>query len=171
MKRDPFKRFAENITPGNFPSEWTGTGMPTPCILWTGTLFGGGYGQFNLGLKKIYAHRWFYEYTIGRVPDGLHLDHLCRVRRCVNPTHLEPVTCQENVLRSSIHKLAAKKNGLKNDGSSRRKYGLPRGVTPSGERYRAQICIHGKKRYLGSFDTPEEAAAHYAFACQERARM
>jgi hypothetical protein len=38
----------------------------------------------------------------GPIPDGLQLDHLCRVRCCVNPNHLEPVTAKENTLRSPI---------------------------------------------------------------------
>ena len=45
------------------------------------------------------AHRWSYQHHIGPVPEGLVLDHLCRVRHCVNPDHLEPVTSRENTLR------------------------------------------------------------------------
>ena len=45
------------------------------------------------------AHRVAYEALIGPIPKGLCLDHLCRVRYCVNPAHLEPVTVRENVLR------------------------------------------------------------------------
>lgn len=45
------------------------------------------------------THCIVYERLVGRVPNGLELDHLCRVRNCVNPSHLEPITHRENVLR------------------------------------------------------------------------
>lgn len=45
------------------------------------------------------AHRISYEMLIGPIPSGLQLDHLCRVRHCVNPQHLEPVTNRVNSLR------------------------------------------------------------------------
>lgn len=83
------------------------------CILWTGGLNGAGYGQFYYGKTeanptgKGYAHRWSYETFVGPIPEGLHLDHLCRTPKCVNPDHLEPVTVRENLLRgvgpSAIH--------------------------------------------------------------------
>lgn len=44
-------------------------------------------------------HRVSYEWMVGPIPKGHELDHLCRVRRCVNPHHLEPVTCSENKRR------------------------------------------------------------------------
>ena len=71
----------------------------TGCWLWQGTLDTGEYGLFFA--EKIYfgAHRWSYEWFIGPIPDGLTIDHLCRVHRCVNPDHLEPVTHRENCLR------------------------------------------------------------------------
>ena len=61
-----------------------------------------GYGRLNIGGRdgrNIYAHRFSYDLLVGPIPDGLQIDHLCRVRACVNPQHLEPVTIGENVRR------------------------------------------------------------------------
>lgn len=71
------------------------------CWRWTRALLPAGYGSFGVrGWRAGLAHRIAYELaTRTRIPDGLHLDHLCRVRRCVNPSHLEIVTRKENILR------------------------------------------------------------------------
>jgi hypothetical protein len=82
---------------------WSRIEKTDGCWLWTGPLDHGGYGTFRFERqRKLYvlmAHRIAYEQIIGPIPDGLVLDHLCRVRNCCNPHHLEPVTRGENVLR------------------------------------------------------------------------
>lgn len=70
------------------------------CWLWLGTTRNG-YGQIHVGQYHLSAHRLAYELLIGPIPDGLTLDHLCRVTRCVNPSHLEPVTDRVNILRGN----------------------------------------------------------------------
>ena len=70
------------------------------CWLWTGTKQKNGYGSFGFKGRTVRAHRWSYEFHVGQIPDGLHIDHLCRVRNCVNPEHLEPVTHAENMRRA-----------------------------------------------------------------------
>ena len=72
------------------------------CWLWEGALSGGGYGRIFHDGKARQAHRVAYEMFSGPIPEGLELDHLCRVRSCCNPAHLEPVTRAENMLRSPI---------------------------------------------------------------------
>jgi hypothetical protein len=69
------------------------------CWLWTNALNREGYGAFTISGKKVGAHIIAFEWLIGAVPEGLELDHLCRVRSCVNPAHLEAVTHKENTLR------------------------------------------------------------------------
>ena len=69
------------------------------CWLWLGGKRADGYGRFTMNGYRYYAHRLSYQMTAGEIPDGLGLDHLCRNTSCVNPTHLEPVTQKENVLR------------------------------------------------------------------------
>ncbi len=79
--------------------------MPEPntgCWLWTAAKKGGGYGNFHVSSGKwIGAHIFAWQQAHGQVPPGLQLDHLCRVKGCVNPQHLEPVTQQVNTLRGS----------------------------------------------------------------------
>lgn len=75
----------------------TGTG----CWEWTAGRTTGGYGAVRMPGTASAAHRAMYVLLVGPVPDGLHLDHLCRVRHCVNPDHLEPVTQAENNRRAA----------------------------------------------------------------------
>lgn len=74
-------------------------GYVTPCWMWQRHVRPTGYGQWTRQRITRQAHRAVYEEMVGPIPDGLTLDHLCRVRACVNPAHLEPVTVQENTLR------------------------------------------------------------------------
>lgn len=71
------------------------------CINWPWRLSQDGYGAAWDPAKKkmVRAHRMVYEDIIGPIPPGLVLDHLCRNPSCVNPTHLEPVTDRENIMR------------------------------------------------------------------------
>lgn len=70
------------------------------CWLWTAKVSKGGYGVVSG--KSLLAHRVSYETYKGLIPDGLVVDHLCRVTHCVNPDHLEAVTQKENLRRRDI---------------------------------------------------------------------
>lgn len=76
------------------------------CWIWTGHRLPNGYGRISKSLGdremvEIPVHRFAYEYVVGKIPEGLELDHLCRNPPCVNPAHLEPVTHRENLLRGN----------------------------------------------------------------------
>lgn len=68
------------------------------CWWWDGPLHHG-YGSTYFARRNWRVHRLTYFLLIGEIPEGKELDHLCRVRHCVNPAHLEPVTQVENTLR------------------------------------------------------------------------
>lgn len=74
-----------------------------PCWLWTAWKNSKGYGLFRWdGAGKVPAHRAVWLVSVGPIPDGLQLDHLCRVKACVNPAHLESVTNAENMRRAKV---------------------------------------------------------------------
>lgn len=70
------------------------------CILWSGYKNKGGYGQTTYQRKTLRTHQIAYLLTYGEIPEGLHIDHLCSVRACMNPAHLEAVTQLENGRRA-----------------------------------------------------------------------
>lgn len=79
------------------------------CWLWTAGTDGKGYGWFYVGLRdgkrvSAPAHRWIYQHLVCELPSSLVIDHLCRVRHCVNPWHMEPVSSHENTLRGHLPK-------------------------------------------------------------------
>lgn len=87
------------------------------CWEWTGCLTTQGYGQFRLDGRNEGAHRVAWTWFFGPIPEGREMDHLCRNRGCVRPSHLEPVTRKENTDR-----------GIAGEVNRRRLIGRPRWV-------------------------------------------
>jgi len=80
----------------------------TGCLIWTGAITTPqGYANANVGGRTVLVHRLIFELLVGPIPEGHQIDHLCRVRACINVEHLEPVTQRENILRgtspSAVH--------------------------------------------------------------------
>lgn len=79
---------------------WSKVDKSGECWTWTGATNHAGYGRRYFRGRNIMAHRVAYILTQGPIADGMQIDHLCRVRLCVNPAHLEAVTQHENIMRS-----------------------------------------------------------------------
>ena len=139
------------------------------CWFWTGLKTVTGYGDFWIegGMRR--AHRVSYQIAIGEIPAGLQIDHLCRVRHCVNPKHLEAVTQTQNTLR-----------GYGFGAINKRKTACPKGHKydvikfKKGQRFRAcSICnrVHSKKhseKYRSKPENREKILAHRARLIAER---
>lgn len=96
------------------------------CWLWTGHTMKNGYGLSALDGRKEYAHRVSYIVHRGPIPEGLHLDHLCRIRHCVNPEHLEAVTQQTNNERATAARTRCRNghplDGIRKNGAKTNRY-------------------------------------------------
>jgi len=98
-----------------------------------------GYASATRHKRSYSAHRVVYVYLRGEIPEGLQLDHLCRVKHCVNPDHLEPVTAQVNVLRSD-------NAGAKAARRTRCPCGLPYSIARASGYRICKSCIARRKR-------------------------
>lgn len=99
--------------------------------------------------RSVLAHRAAYEAFVGPIPKGLTIDHLCRNTRCVNPSHLEPTTIKENVMR-----------GMAVSAINSRKTTCKRGHP-----------LSGSNLYLSSKGYRTCATCHNTWTRQKRARM
>jgi hypothetical protein len=121
------------------------------CWLWTAYVTPSGYGRYQLrkSVPRI-AHRVAFEALIGPVPAGLDLDHLCRVRSCCNPRHLEPVTRSENTRRGLTPEMMRAKHAAVTHCPARHPYDETNTYRPpatrSGVIRHCRACKRDKKR-------------------------
>lgn len=129
----------------------------TGCWLWTSPLNKRtGYGQFAWRGKNSTPHRVSYQELVGPIPEDLVIDHLCRVRHCVNPAHMEAVTHQVNLLRGETH---AAKNAAKTH--------CPQGHPLSGENLHVYVGKGVRKRQCKTCRAKE---SHESYQRRLRAR-
>lgn len=117
------------------------------CWVWDGNVFATGYGQFSSNRKTYLAHRWIMLFIHGSIPEGLVVDHLCRNRRCVNPSHLEIVTQSVNVRRGMTPAVTRARQAAKTHCPKGHPYSGANLYT-SGSNYRmCRTCAAERKTY------------------------
>lgn len=109
------------------------------CWLWNAAKDAYGYGKFHLDGEPRLAHRISYQWAVGPIPEGMYVDHICRVVACVNPSHLRLATPKQN---------------------QEHRGGQHRGATFNKEKgkWRGQVGHFGKHYSVGYHATEEEAA-------------
>lgn len=81
------------------------------CWPWLRGRTTAGYGTVYYKGKHGYAHRIMFEMFREPIPKGMFIDHICRNKKCCNPSHLRIATPRQNALENSIGPIAA--NALK----------------------------------------------------------
>lgn len=100
----PARKKESEMKPIDVERFWAKVNKTDTCWLWTGAMVPQGYGQAGADGKTWRAHRLAWLITHGELPPKpLVFDHVCRIRNCVNPSHLEAVSTRENVLRGVGH--------------------------------------------------------------------
>ncbi|MFJ2961202.1 HNH endonuclease signature motif containing protein [Streptomyces collinus] len=133
---------------------WSGfTQDENGCWIWNLRRYPTGYGRFFLGAQATYTHRIMHMIFTGPIAAGMHTDHLCRVRECCNPEHLEIVTPRENILRSPITQAAI------NASKTHCKRGHPLSgdnlhITEAGRQCRTCAVTAARERYAAEHGTP-----------------
>lgn len=125
------------------------------CLIWTGSKVDAGYGQIRVGRKMMLAHRYSWERTHGRIPDGLVIDHICHNPSCVNIDHLRIASVSQNSSHRSGATKDNKSSGIRN-------------VYRSRHKWRVVIQKDGKAHRFGVYESVEEAAR---VANRERNRL
>jgi len=141
-------RFRSKVAVGGIPEARPDLG---PCHLWTAYRMPNGYGVFHpTKTSSFLAHRYAYTEQVGPIPEGMVIDHLCRVRECVNPIHLEPVEHVENLRRGKGYAI---RNGMRDSCINGHKYTPENIYTDPGGGIRCRRCAY--ERGLASSPGPK----------------
>jgi hypothetical protein len=114
----------------------------TPCVIWTGAK-ARGYGVRHHDGKMRLVHRLAYEAVHGPIPEGLVIDHLCKVKACYNVAHLEAVTQRENLLRGDTFQA---RNAAKTECPQGHPYDAMNTYTDKFGRRSCRECARQRKR-------------------------
>ena len=135
---------------------WVKVALPdaSGCMLWLAGKNGAGYGAFYVPSagRQVNAHRVSYVLRVGPIADGLEVDHLCRVRPCVAPDHLEAVTHAENARRGEAGAVVAAMSRNKTHCPYGHKYTEANTYRDPRGRRRCRACRarqHGSAREAG----------------------
>lgn len=130
----------------NLKRFWAKVDKTETCWLWTASTQGAGYGQFQVNRRVVSAHRYSWMLANGEPPKGVDLDHTCRNRICVNPSHLRIASRKQNMENRSGPQSGNSSGSL--------------GVSwdRGRNKWKAQMAHDGVKYFLGRFDSIEEAA-------------
>jgi hypothetical protein len=144
--------------------------IPVPfsgCWIWNGTIAHDGYGRVPSGRRgvSIPAHRLAFEYAKGPIQDGLQIDHLCRIKGCINPDHLEAVTASMNVLRGLVPTTASKHMKA----VRARLTAIPRTHCPRGHELTAENVILERQHRDGSITRKCRECKRTAFRIWQQA--
>lgn len=126
------------------------------CWEWTASKCRNGYGRWRFEGKTRGAHIFSYIDANGLVPSGLELDHLCRNRCCVRPSHLEAVTRYENMRRSTVWQVTGALQTNKTHCPSRHEYSYDN-IYYEGKQRHCKIC---KKTTNDKHNAIRKAARH-----------
>ena len=114
------------------------------CWEWKGPKYSNGYTRISSGRNQMLGHRWAYEYFREQIPKGLVIDHLCRNRGCVNPSHMEAVTNEENLRRGAGYALV---NGMRTSCIHGHEYTPENTYTePNGIGIRCRTCAQTRDK-------------------------
>lgn len=129
----------ESFLANSEPLAWSG------CIVWSGRAREDGYGVIYVGREPVLAHRYAWERERGPIPEGLHVDHVCHVRSCVNVEHLRLATPAQNTYN---------RQGVKPN----RKHDLPRNISPGRGGYAVRVTKAGVRHNSWGRTLPEAIA-------------